>query len=85
MSYELIKVPEECFPGGGAPRAPPHVKCTKKSLCQIGLVIINIPVEKADRYLLNKIIYEEKKAVGRSFSLVRDYNDAKKVLLFTFR
>ena len=39
-SFELIKVPEVCFPGGGAPRAPPHVKCTKKSLCQIGLKIL---------------------------------------------
>ena len=36
--------------------------------------------------MLSKRIYGEKKAVvWRSFSLVRDYNDAKKVLLFTFR
>ena len=30
-SFELIKVPEVCFPGG-ALSAPPHVKCTKKYL-----------------------------------------------------
>ena len=40
-SFELKKVPEVCFPGG-APRAPPHVKRTKKKLMSNRVNIILI-------------------------------------------
>ena len=37
-SFELIKVPEVCFLGGGSSSPPPMSNAPKKSLCQIGLI-----------------------------------------------
>ena len=39
-SFELIKVPEVCFLGGGLLEHRPMSNAPKKSLCQIGLIAI---------------------------------------------